>query len=172
MRSKSVPRKSGIGGEDLRLLRETVARPIMSQLHAYLLRIWPELLPKGDAGKAVAYILKNWLTLARYLDDGDLAIDNNRTERSLRGLCYFPTPSGVNCLPVELHTFGEGIHRNRRLVEQLAFVPLADAAFRLPRISHHVVRQSTFVVCHHRFCPFIGHGLYDSLQLPLRASRL
>ena len=45
-----------------------------------------QLLPKSEAGQAVAYILKNWLALTRYLEDGDLPIDNNRTERSLRGL--------------------------------------------------------------------------------------
>ena len=44
------------------------------------------MLPKSDAGQAVAYILKNWIALTRYLEDGDLAIDNNRTERSLRGI--------------------------------------------------------------------------------------
>ncbi len=56
------------------------------QLHAYLLRIQPVLLLKSNAGQAVAYILKNWLALTRYLEDGDQAIDNNRTERSLRGI--------------------------------------------------------------------------------------
>jgi hypothetical protein len=56
------------------------------QLHAYLLSIQPHLLPKSDAGQAVAYLLKNWLALTRYLEDGDLSIDNNRTERSLCGI--------------------------------------------------------------------------------------
>jgi transposase len=79
-------RKCGIVGEDLRLLREEVSRPITNQLHAYLLTIDVQLLPKSEAGQAVAYILKNWLALTRYLEDGDLPIDNNRTERSLRGL--------------------------------------------------------------------------------------
>ncbi len=79
-------RKARIHGEDLRLLRETAARPVVADLHAYLLRIQPELLPKSDAGQTVNYILKNWLALTRYLEDGDLAIDNNRTERSLRGI--------------------------------------------------------------------------------------
>lgn len=79
-------RKSGICGDDLRLLRETASRPITNQLHAYLLAIHARLLPKSEAGQAVAYILKNWLALTRYLENGDLAIDNNRTERSLRGL--------------------------------------------------------------------------------------
>lgn len=79
-------RKADITGDSLRLLRETAARPVLLELHAYLLRMQPELLPKSDAGKAVAYILKNWIALTRYLEDGDLAIDNNRTERSLRGI--------------------------------------------------------------------------------------
>ena len=79
-------RKSGIQGEDLRLLRETTSRPITNQLHAYLLTIHAQLLPKSEAGQAVAYLLKNWLALTRYLEDGDLSIDNNRTERSLRGI--------------------------------------------------------------------------------------
>jgi transposase len=79
-------RKAGIHGADLRLLRQEAARPITADLHAYLRKIHGELLPKSDAGQAVAYILKNWTALTRYLDDGDLPIDNNRTERSLRGI--------------------------------------------------------------------------------------
>jgi hypothetical protein len=49
-------------------------------------KISDQLLPKSDAGQAVSYLLKNWNALTRYLADGDLAIDNNRTERSLRGI--------------------------------------------------------------------------------------
>ena len=79
-------RQGGLEGEDLRLLRETVSRPVINKLHAYLVEINAQLLPKSDVGQAVAYILKNWLALTRYLADGDLPIDNNRTERSLRGL--------------------------------------------------------------------------------------
>lgn len=60
--------------------------PVLRQLHAYLLRIRDEVLPKGAAGQAVNYALKNWLALTRYCDDGGLAIDNNHTERSLRGI--------------------------------------------------------------------------------------
>lgn len=79
-------RKAGIHGEDLRLLRQEAAHPITAELRAYLLKIRDELLPRSDAGQAVAYILKNWTALTRYLDDGDLSVDNNRTERSLRGI--------------------------------------------------------------------------------------
>ena len=79
-------RRCGIEGEALRLLREHASRPVLEKLHAYLLKIKDELLPKSEAGLAVAYVLKNWSALTRYLNDGDLSIDNNRTERSLRGV--------------------------------------------------------------------------------------
>ena len=79
-------RRCGIHGEALRLLREQTSRPVLEQLHTYLLKIKDELLPKSEAGQAVAYMLKNWAALTRYLDDGDLPIDNNHTERSLRGV--------------------------------------------------------------------------------------
>ena len=49
-------------------------------------RFAKKCLPKSEAGQAVAYALKNWTALTRYLEDGDLSIDNNHTERSLRGI--------------------------------------------------------------------------------------
>lgn len=56
-------RQCHIYREDLRLLREQGARPVTNQLHAYLLSIGAQLLPKSEAGQAVAYIRKNWLAL-------------------------------------------------------------------------------------------------------------
>jgi transposase len=58
----------------------------LNSLHQYLEKIAVEILPKSEAGKAIAYTLKNWPALLRYTEDGDLSIDNNRTERSLRGV--------------------------------------------------------------------------------------
>ena len=43
-------------------------------------------MPKSPEGLAIAYTLSNWNALVRYLDDGDLEIDNNGAERSLRGV--------------------------------------------------------------------------------------
>jgi transposase len=71
-------------GEDLRLAREHGSRPVLNRLHQYLIQIQDEVLPKSEAGQAVSYALKNWKALTRYCDDGDLSIDNNATERSLR----------------------------------------------------------------------------------------
>jgi transposase len=77
-------RRNGWRGEELRLLREREARPMLNQLHEYLHSIREQVLPKSEAGQAVAYALKNWAALTRYCSDGDLLIDNNGTERSLR----------------------------------------------------------------------------------------
>jgi len=84
-RVEKAGREKGLRGEKLRLAREQDARPVLNQLHAYLLVIGGQVLPKSDSGQAVAYALKNWTALTRYCGDGDLSIDNNRTERSLRG---------------------------------------------------------------------------------------
>src|ERR1700722_9292964 len=79
-------RRSGVEDDQLRLLREQASRPVLTQLHEYLLKIRDQVLPKSEAGQAVSYALKNWIALTRYCEDGDLSIDNNHTERSLRGI--------------------------------------------------------------------------------------
>ena len=81
---EKVSRQNGLRGEALQLVRERDARPMLNQLHDYLLTIREQVLPKSEAGQAIAYTLKNWTALTRYCSDGDLSIDNNATERSLR----------------------------------------------------------------------------------------
>ena len=42
-------------------------------------------VPDGSAtAKAIDYSLKRWLALTRYVDDGDLPIDNNWVENQIR----------------------------------------------------------------------------------------
>lgn len=67
-------------------LRWSEARPILDKLRGYLLEIEAEVLPKSPEGRAVRYTLKNWTALTRYCEDGDLEIDNNAVERSIRGI--------------------------------------------------------------------------------------
>ena len=42
------------------------------------------VLPKSPIGEAVGYARAQWTALTRYVEDGDLAIDNNASERALR----------------------------------------------------------------------------------------
>jgi transposase len=72
--------------EDRLRLRQLQSRPILEKLHHYLLEIQAEMLPKSPEGRAARYTLKNWTALTRYSEDGDLEIDNNATERAIRGV--------------------------------------------------------------------------------------
>ena len=39
--------------------------------------------PKSEIGSAIGYSLNQWHKLSRYIDDGQLAIDNNMAERAI-----------------------------------------------------------------------------------------
>jgi hypothetical protein len=79
-------RVQSLTAEERLQLRRIESRPILDKLHDYLLEIQPQVLPKSPEGRAVRYTLKNWTALTRYCDDGELAIDNNATERAIRGV--------------------------------------------------------------------------------------
>ena len=67
-------------------LRRERSQPLLDDLKAYLERERPRVLPKSPIAQAMAYTLSNWEALVRYAKDGDLEIDNNGAERSLRGV--------------------------------------------------------------------------------------
>lgn len=58
--------------------------PLLEAMHTWLVALKPTVLPKSPLGDAIGYTLRQWDPLTRYLDDGRLAIDNNRVERQMR----------------------------------------------------------------------------------------
>jgi transposase len=144
-------RRNGWRGEELRLLREREARPMLNQLHEYLLTIREQVLPKSDAGQAVAYTLKNWTALTRYCSDGDLLIDNNGTERSLRSFAvgrnnwtFFGSDNGGRTAAV-LRSFVTSC-------ELVRIDPFAWFRDVLGRIAEHPVKR-TEELLPHRWVP-------------------
>jgi transposase len=73
-------------GEARRLLRQEKSVPLLDGIERYLLAEQPKVLPKSPIGDTIGYALGNWTALKRYTEDGDLEIDNNGAERSLRGI--------------------------------------------------------------------------------------
>jgi transposase len=65
-------------------LRQEKSRPVLTLLHAWLEAEYPKVLPKSLIGQAIAYALRHWQALLRYVGDGFLDIDNNIAERALR----------------------------------------------------------------------------------------
>lgn len=66
--------------------RRQRARPIAEELHAWLLAQRPQLAKADATAKAIDYSLNRWRALTRYLDDGEVPIDNNAVENSIRPL--------------------------------------------------------------------------------------
>lgn len=67
-------------------VRQERSAPLLAEL-----RIWMEgerrrLSSKTTLAKALQYALSRWGALARFADDGRIAIDNNAAERALRGI--------------------------------------------------------------------------------------
>lgn len=65
-------------------LRRTRGRQAMDGLHAWLRANEPGHPPKSLLGKAIRHALKNWSRLCVFLDDVQVPIDNNASERALR----------------------------------------------------------------------------------------
>ena len=148
---EKLARERAISGGARRILREQGARPVLDELHAYLLRIREQLLPKSPAGQAVAYALKNWVALTRYCENGDLEIDNNAAERSLRGIAvgrnnwtFFGSDNGGKTLAV-LRTFVASC-------ERVKIDPWAWFRDVLARIASHPVNQLDELLPH-RWAP-------------------
>jgi transposase len=70
-------------------LRQQLALPRLSQFKAWLETSGSSgtvggVLPKSPMGQAITYALNQWDALCVYVQDGDLAIDNNAGENALR----------------------------------------------------------------------------------------
>jgi transposase len=75
-----------LGNEERRKVRLEKSAPVLVQFKKWLDRQKLTALPKSPLGKSITYALNNWKALCRYLCDGELTIDNNRSERAMRGV--------------------------------------------------------------------------------------
>jgi transposase len=65
-------------------LRAEQSVPIIAEIRSWAHR--QRALPGSSLGKAIAYMLGLWPGLTRFLEDPRIPLDNNATERGLRGL--------------------------------------------------------------------------------------
>ena len=72
----------GLSAAERQALRRQQAQPILSEFKEWLDA--QNVLPKGLLGKAITYTQNQWPELLTYLEDGNISIDNNVTERDIR----------------------------------------------------------------------------------------
>ena len=70
--------------EQLALLRQQQAVPILKHLGEWIPQQYLAVLPKSPIGKALAYSIERWNKLCLYTTNGMLHIDNNPVENSIR----------------------------------------------------------------------------------------
>ena len=67
--------------------RQLVIRPLVDALFSYLKQKEPAVPRSGQLRKAYTYILNQEKYLKVFLEDGDVPMDNNASERAIRGFC-------------------------------------------------------------------------------------
>lgn len=129
-------------------LRQRVSARLLKRLHTYLQQLQEQLLPKSPAGAAVRYSLNQWQALTRFLEDGELEIDNGATERANRDIAvgrgnwtFFGSDHGGQTAAV-LRTFIASCRRCG--IEPWAW--FSDVLSRIP--THSMTRLSEFLPQH------------------------
>jgi transposase len=87
--------------------RQERSLPVLAALREWLDATLPVVAPKTKLGEALAYLNKYWSRLVRYTERGDLPVDNNAVENSIRpfvvgrkGWLFSDTPAGAHASAV------------------------------------------------------------------------
>ena len=125
----------GIVGSDEHLqMRQRRTKPIVEQIHTWLVEQQGNARPRSPFGKAVAYALNQWAELQVFLDDPMVPPDNNHAERQLRRIAL----GRKNSLFVGSDLSGQDYAVNMSLVLSCRLNDIDPAAYLtdvLPRIA-------------------------------------
>ena len=87
--------------------RQERSLPLLASLRVWLDAALPAVPGKTKLGEALAYLHKYWFKLMRYVERGDLPIDNKRCENAIRpfvvgrkGWLFADTPAGAHASAV------------------------------------------------------------------------
>ena len=67
-------------------VRQQEAPPLRDKIHAQILALSNNVLPKSAAGEACTYTVKLWKKLTCFLEYPELELSNNLAENSMRGV--------------------------------------------------------------------------------------
>lgn len=83
---EKTARQNDYTAEQRYQLRQKIAKPVMTTLKDYLQKEYEsgQVRPSSVIGKAIQYALGRWKYQLRYLEDGNIEIDNNLVENSIR----------------------------------------------------------------------------------------
>jgi hypothetical protein len=62
-------------------VRQEKSKPLLDDMHAWLLRERDTLSRSSEVLKPMNYMLRRWVDFARFIDDGRICLSNNAAER-------------------------------------------------------------------------------------------
>ena len=77
-------RENNLSSDQRKELRIEQSLPVLQELEKWMKEQLPDVLPKSSIGQAITYTLGLWNRLTRYIDNGQVEIDNNLIENSIR----------------------------------------------------------------------------------------
>jgi transposase len=138
-------RKSRAGPAARQALRASHHRMVVERLHRALNKLQTRYLPQSPMGQAIGYALNQWPALERFLEHGEVEIDNNLVENAIR-----PTAIGKkNWLFFGSEEAGARsavmytLIQNCRLHGVEPYAYLKDVLERLPTTTNQEVAQLT-----------------------------
>jgi transposase len=138
-------RQSRAGPGAREAMRASHHRMVVVRLHRALNQLQPRYLPQSSMGQAISYALNQWPMLERFLEHGEVEIDNNLVENAIR-----PTAIGKkNWLFFGSADAGQRsavmytLIANCRLHGVEPYAYLKDVLERLPRTTNREVVQLT-----------------------------
>ena len=138
-------RQSRAGPMSRQACRSSHSRMVVERLHRALKRLQGRYLPQSPMGQAISYAWNQWATLQRFLEHGEVEIDNNLVENAIR-----PTAIGKkNWLFFGSEEAGERsaviytLIENCRMHGVEPYTYLKDVLERLPTMTNQQVAQLT-----------------------------
>ncbi|MER9026579.1 IS66 family transposase [Mesorhizobium sp. M0815] len=77
---------NGRSADERYAVRQEKSKPLLDDMHAWLLRERDTLSRSSEVLKPINYMLRRWADFARFIDDGRICLSNNAAERALRGI--------------------------------------------------------------------------------------
>jgi len=80
---------NGLSAQDRHAARQTLSRPLVEALHAWLIEQRARMSKHNPVAKAIKYMIEKqgrWDAFTTFLDDGRICLTNNAAERALRGV--------------------------------------------------------------------------------------
>ncbi len=74
----------GLTPDERQRIRQARSRPLLDELHRWMLLTRQQITDGSATAKALDYSLKRWVALTRFVDDGRLPADNNWIENQIR----------------------------------------------------------------------------------------